>query len=704
MRIGMTKTKWLVGIVAAMAMLGVMACGGADAPAPAAPAVVDTSAIKAAVQEAVAASAQPAQVDTAALKSLVQEAVTGAVPKGTSAADMAKTVEAAVAASAQPGLTASEVEAAIKKATAGQLTAAQVQKIVDASVKATEATVQAAVMAAEKTQAAGQMAFTQAMGELQEAKLLGAARTPVTDPARTAPSLLAKKSANGLFSYRWTGPVPTKFNEAPMLAELVRAGKLPPVKDRLPDEPLVSPPTEAIGKYGGTWRKATLGAAMQMNVASSRLIRFDGDGSGWMENIVKKREVTNGGRVVTYTIRKGHKWSDGQPFTTKDVDFVWNGLMHNIEYETNGFPSYWADPLTKNPPKLDVIDDFTWSFTWDNPAYGVHESSFSVGKSFNSTTYYPYAPSHYLMQFHRDFTKDKAALDKMIKDEGLAEGIDSWPRFLKRIKGSYYENPDVPTLAAWKTVDGVSGPEWIAERNPYYHVVDPAGNQLPYIDRIHLTRVSSAEVVALKAAAGELDWQGRNLSLDKLPLLQKFADQNGYFIYLSKSNFASDAVLFLNQTYALTQEDLDKGRDKLIGDLMRSRGLSHRPLPRPGQGRDQRVLLLRHGSASRLDPAQGQPRVCRGRVRQPEHPARREEGQPASGRHRPAGRRHDQQEECGREMEAQVRHRGAAEAPFRDLQPFDRLRPVGRGDIQAVGGPGHPGDVPAGRQSRGEDP
>jgi len=482
MRAGMTKAKWLVGIVAAIAMLGVLACGGADEAAPAAPA--------------------PAVVDTGAITAAVREAVAASVPETASAADIQKMLADAVA-------------------------------------------------------------------QLQEAKLVGAVRSPITDPARTDPSLMAKKSANGLFSYKWTGPVPTKFNEAPMLAALVRAGKLPPVKDRLPDEPLVSPPTEAIGKYGGTWRKATMGASMQMNIATSRLVRYDADGSGWMENIAK-REVTNGGRTVTYAIRKGHKWSDGVPFTTKDIDFVWNGLMHNIEYEKNGFPSYWADPISKNPPKLDVIDDFTWSFTWDNPAYGVHEASYTVGKSFNSTTYYPYAPSHYLKQFHRDFTSDKDALDQMAKDAGLG-GIDDWPGFLKKVKGSYYENPDAPTLAAWMTVDGRAGPEWIAERNPYYHVVDPAGNQLPYIDRIHLTRVSSLEVVGLKAAAGELDWQGRNISLDKLPLLQKFADQNGYFIYLSKSTAPTDAVINMQQTYALTDADLAKGADKLMGDLMRTR-------------------------------------------------------------------------------------------------------------------------------------
>ena len=627
MRIGMTKTRWLVGIVAAMAMLGVLACGGADEPAPAA--AVDTAAIQAAVKEAVTASAPqtasaadiqkmveaammaspgiskadleasiaasagqqltsadikrvvdaavmalPApELDVTALTAMVEKSVKASVPKGTSAAEISSMVQAAVTAATAGVATRGDVEAAVAKsvmeAAASQLTAAEVQKIIDASVMATEATVQAAVMAAEKTQAAGQMAFADAVAQLQEAKLVGAPRSPITDPARTAPSLLAKKSANGLYTYKWDGPIPTNFNEAPMLAELVRAGKLPSVKDRLPDEPLVSPPTEAIGKYGGTWRKATLGSAMQMNIETSRLVRYDADGSGWMENIVK-REVSNGGRVVTYRIRKGHKWSDGSPFTTADVDFVWNGLMHNIEYEKNGFPSYWADPISKNAPKLDVIDDFTWSFTWDNPAYGVHEASYAVGKSFNSTTYYPYAPSQYLKQFHRDFTSDKDALDKMAKDAGLG-GIDDWPGFLKKVKGSYYENPDVPTLAAWKTVDGASGPEWIAERNPYFHAVDPAGNQLPYIDRIHLTRVSSVEVVALKAAAGELDWQGRNISLDKLPLLQKFADQNGYFIYLSKSTAPTDAVINMQQTYALTDADLAKGADKLMGDLMRTR-------------------------------------------------------------------------------------------------------------------------------------
>src|SRR5437899_13053199 len=54
---------------------------------------------------------------------------------------------------------------------------------------------------------------------------------------------------------------PTKFHEAPVLAEQVKAGKLPPVDKRLPADPLVVPVAERTGQYGGVWRRAFLGPA-----------------------------------------------------------------------------------------------------------------------------------------------------------------------------------------------------------------------------------------------------------------------------------------------------------------------------------------------------------------------------------------------------------------------------------------------------------
>ena len=60
--------------------------------------------------------------------------------------------------------------------------------------------------------------------------------------------LLIAITAMGLVSSQ------SMYNEAPALAEMVAAGDLPPVDERLPDEPVVIEPVEEIGQYGGTWR------------------------------------------------------------------------------------------------------------------------------------------------------------------------------------------------------------------------------------------------------------------------------------------------------------------------------------------------------------------------------------------------------------------------------------------------------------------
>jgi peptide/nickel transport system substrate-binding protein len=84
-------------------------------------------------------------------------------------------------------------------------------------------------------------AAAQAAGDLNASGLVGTLQGPtmILDPAN------------------W----PTEFQEAPMLAELVKAGKLPPVEQRIPAEPMVWQPLNEIGKYGGTWRRAFTGPA-----------------------------------------------------------------------------------------------------------------------------------------------------------------------------------------------------------------------------------------------------------------------------------------------------------------------------------------------------------------------------------------------------------------------------------------------------------
>ena len=66
------------------------------------------------------------------------------------------------------------------------------------------------------------------------------------------------------------------------VGEQVKAGKLPPVEQRLPEQPLVVPVVEKIGEYGGVWRRAFLGPADANNyvrVVYDGLFRFAPDGA-----------------------------------------------------------------------------------------------------------------------------------------------------------------------------------------------------------------------------------------------------------------------------------------------------------------------------------------------------------------------------------------------------------------------------------------
>ena len=112
-----------------------------------------------------------------------------------------------------------------------------------------------------------------------------------------------------------------KYNEAPMLAKLVKQGKLPPVEERLPENPLVLNPPE-IGKYGGTLNRVWLGFSDKWGVeklTGESLVEWSEDGSRIIPCVVTDTQISNEGRVYTYHIRKGIKWSDGHPFTTEDI-------------------------------------------------------------------------------------------------------------------------------------------------------------------------------------------------------------------------------------------------------------------------------------------------------------------------------------------------------------------------------------------------
>jgi len=141
---------------------------------------------------------------------------------------------------------------------------------------------------------------------------------------------------------RATGKKITKFNEAPMLAELVKQGKLPPVEKRLPEEPAVVEPVEEVGQYGGTGRRAVGNRGdMMLNarIGYESLVRWDRSGRKVIPNVAKKWTVSDNGKTYTFYLRKGMKWSDGEPFTADDIMFWYEDVVLNKDL-TPAFPSW----------------------------------------------------------------------------------------------------------------------------------------------------------------------------------------------------------------------------------------------------------------------------------------------------------------------------------------------------------------------------
>ena len=396
------------------------------------------------------------------------------------------------------------------------------------SLIAALALVAAVACAAEDEEEPAPQADTQAAAPAaQEPTAAPAAQVAPTAAPQEAPAAamgdpaLAKVGLNGNVTFRYDGPIPTKFNEAPIVAELVKAGELPPVEERLPEDPLVIPPPEAIGVYGGTWRRVYTWAGDHAITYTDSLLWADSDGSAWLPHMAKSVEMSNDNKTMTIKLRKGHKWSDGTPFTTADFQWGWDNIANNEEISPVFSADWKLAPVTRNKPKFEVVDDTTVTFTWDDP-YGVAPVMLLQGlvppRELPVAVVGP-VPLHEAVP--RRAASTRRTLDKMIADAG----VDTWVELLS-LKKNAYQNPDLPGLAAWKTSDPSEGEEWILERNPYYPAIDTAGNQLPYIDRIHLTLVEDLETAGLRAANGDIDFQGRHMTLAKLPLYLKEKEQD----------------------------------------------------------------------------------------------------------------------------------------------------------------------------------
>ena len=164
---------------------------------------------------------------------------------------------------------------------------------------------------------------------------------------------------------------PKKLNEAPQLAELVKAGKLPPVAERIGQDPLVIKPLHEIGKYGGIWRGGFTGPADFWNgfrccSGPDHLLFWDYTGDKVVPNIAKGYEMQDGGRTLVLHLRRGMKWSDGKPFTADDFVFWFEDIYRNKDLVPT--PTA-AMAINGKQGEIQKVDTYTVRFKFPEPYF-----------------------------------------------------------------------------------------------------------------------------------------------------------------------------------------------------------------------------------------------------------------------------------------------------------------------------------------------
>ncbi len=328
--------------------------------------------------------------------------------------------------------------------------------------------------------------------------------------------------------------------ETPSLVERVQSGDLPPIETRAPREPLIvdlASRNRSTGKPGGTLHTLI---AKSKNIrylvvwGYARLVGYD-ENYALQPDILKNVAVEEG-RIFTFTLREGHRWSDGHPFTTEDFRYYWDDVANDPDLSPTGPPSLlMADG---KPPEVTIVSDTVIRYEWDSPNPEFLTALAAARPPFI------YRPAHYLKTVHGRYT-DPAKLEAKIKKKKMR----NWAQLHNRYDNLYKnDNPDLPTLQPWVNITGKKGQHFVMARNPYYHRFDATGQQLPYIDTVDM-RVAASSLFAAKAMVGEVDLLAKGLDFGGVPLLKRGERLEDYDTRLWPTGFSSHIALYPNLNY-----------------------------------------------------------------------------------------------------------------------------------------------------------
>jgi peptide/nickel transport system substrate-binding protein len=354
---------------------------------------------------------------------------------------------------------------------------------------------------------------------------------------------------------------PAKFNQAPNIDS-----SLPPVEERLPENPYVIPHNWVTeGKYGGkinmnvfsTTGAATANSNRQYFYGHSPL-RYVNDGKDVLPGLVETWETNDDASEWTFNFRKGLKWSDGEPWTTADIMFWWEDIVAGQHLAQTAPDEARSGKGTL--AKFTAVDETTLTMTFDAPApLTADRMAMWVNGNIGKNGPIWMMPSHYVKQFHPKYGKDVPKNWDSVG--GLMETKADWVR-----------NPDCPTMTGWKckSFDNTKG--LVLERNPYYYVVMPNGDQLPYIDEIQFTVVSDAEAGKLQVQQGAVDYthgSHNQITLNDVQGLRDSAERAKTEVVLWDSGSGTGSIFFFNYDY------IDDDLRKLIREPKFRQAISH---------------------------------------------------------------------------------------------------------------------------------
>lgn len=327
------------------------------------------------------------------------------------------------------------------------------------------------------------------------------------------------------------------YAQAPVLADRVAKGELATLDQRLPQDPkvvLLDGPGKSTGRYGGqirTLMPRSKDVRLMVVYGYARLLGYN-ERFEIVPDILDRVEI-DGDRVFTFFLRRGHKWSDGHPFTTEDFRYFWEDVANNAELSPFGVPAVLL--VDGEAPEFEVINEITVRYTWKSP------NPFFLPALAGARPLYIYSAAHYMKQYHARYA-DTEALAQMAK----AAGQRNWSALHNLLEAPYKNhNPDLPSLQPWVNTSRPPSQRFVFERNAYFYRVDELGQQLPYADRV-IINIADTKLIPAKTGAGESDLQARALNFSDYTFLKHSENKADWEVRLWETTKGSHVALFPN--------------------------------------------------------------------------------------------------------------------------------------------------------------